>query len=239
MGESLTKSRLLPPHQMLINPTYLCSEVGWIYLSNAERKGRGLEIFYNSAIMASYSIWIMSYPISESMYLCFLLVGLSGIVIEIAPISSNLSRYFRLFCLKETRSIPFSMSWAEISSWALSRQIANKPNSFMDISWTYLGHILDTLSLIRSISDSLILSASWTKSFLTKLRDHQTYPFRHIIWHVHRKINVKRSHFGSFFARLAKVKLTLLEISKYHLFLHRTVIQSFTNKKVISNQLIS
>ena len=83
----------------------------------------------------------MSYPISESMYLCFLLVGLSGIVIEIAPISSNLSRYFRLFCLKETRSIPFSMSWAEISSWALSRQIANKPNSFMDISWTHLGHI--------------------------------------------------------------------------------------------------
>ena len=36
----------------------------------------------------------------------------------------------------------------------------------MDISWTHLGHILDTSSLIRSISDSFILSASWTKSFL-------------------------------------------------------------------------
>ena len=168
---------------MLINPTYLCSEVGWIYLSNAERKGRGLEIFYNSAIMASYSIWIMSYPISESMYLCFLLVGLLGIVIEIAPISSNLSRYFRLFCLKETRSIPFSsMSWAEISSWALSRQIANKPNSFMDISWTHLGHIelnplyirlsyliriLDKILPCRNINEKIW---TWIVSFYCCLR---------------------------------------------------------------------
>ena len=72
---------------------------------------------------------------------------------------------------------------------------------------------------------------------LSHARHH--YAFRHIIWHVHRKINAKRSHFGSFFARLAKAKITLLEISKSHLFLYRTVIQSFTNKKVISNQLIS
>ena len=63
--------------------------------------------------------------------------------------------------------------------------------------------------------------------------------FLHIIWHVHRKINAKRSHYGSFLARLAKVKLTLLEISKRHLFLHITANQSFTSKNAINNQLIS
>ena len=72
---------------------------------------------------------------------------------------------------------------------------------------------------------------------LSHARHH--YAFRHIIWHVHRKINAKRSHFGSFFARLAKVEITLLEISKSHLFLHITANQLFTNKSAINNQLIS
>lgn len=63
--------------------------------------------------------------------------------------------------------------------------------------------------------------------------------FRHIICHVHRKINAKRSHYGSFFARLAKVKIALRERSKSHLFLYRTVNQPFTSKSAISNQLIN
>jgi hypothetical protein len=42
-----------------------------------------------------------------------------------------------------------------------------------------------------------------------------------------------------FFARLAKAKITLLEISKSHLFLHIAVNQPFTNKSTINNQLIN
>ena len=53
------------------------------------------------------------------------------------------------------------------------------------------------------------------------------------------KINAKRSHYGSFFARLAKVKMALLEISKSHLFLYMTVNRSFTSKSAITNQLKS
>ena len=41
-----------------------------------------------------------------------------------------------------------------------------------------------------------------------------------------------------FFARLAKAKIALRERSKSHLFLYRIANQLFTNKKIISNQLI-
>lgn len=45
---------------------------------------------------------------------------------------------------------------------------------------------------------------------LSHARHH--YAFRHIIWHVHRKINAKRSHYGSFFAR----KTTAIGLSLYY-----------------------
>lgn len=129
-------------------------------------------------------------------------------------------------------------TYVEINQKAPKWQIGTLVNIFITKLRDHQTYHINSMVLrVRKNWRRRTIRRQRPENILSHAKHH--YVFRHIICHVHRKINAKRSHYGSFFARLAKVKLTLLEISKSHLFLHITVNQPFTSKSTISNQLIS